>query len=210
MTVLKNLRLEAYQILKNRILSNEFKPNEYLEEKRICEITGMSRTPVREAINRLVQEKLVTVIPNKGAFVTELNIQSVRELFEARILLEPVILKRAFSNFDLDVLMDFKKIFAEGIEKKDYPYLHQKDYEFHNYINSCCRNAFLFQLMCSLQDQFQRIRTQEFYSQERTENGAREHIELIEHFLKGDRTGSVVLLRKHIENTQKYFFQSLL
>lgn len=206
----KNLKQEAYILLKNKILSNEFKPNEYLEEKKLSELTGMSRTPVREAVNRLAQEDLITIIPNKGIFVTELSIQYVKELFEARILLEPIVLQKAIDNFDLDILMEYKQKFRDGIEKKDYPLLHKLDYDFHNYLHSCCRNIFLIRTLNSLQDQFQRVRTQEFFSRERTENGAEEHIQLIDYFIQKNIDDSVKLMKKHIENTRKYYFLSLM
>lgn len=205
----KNLKNEAYQFLKKKILMNELAPNEYLEEKKICEWTGMSRTPIREAINRLAQEGLVTVIPNKGGFVASLDIQRVRELFEARIELEPMVLKKGFERIDPEVMERFRREFEEGLEKKDYPFLHEKDYEFHNYLNSLCGNEFLVRTMDHLQDLFQMIRTQDFYSRERTENGAREHIQMIDLAGRGDREAMAELLILHIQNTERYYYQSL-
>lgn len=206
----KNLKGAAYGILKQKILSNELGPGEYLEEKRLCELTGTSRTPVREAINRLAQEGLVTMIPKKGAFVTTIGIQDAKELFEARILLEPMALRRAMPNLDLDRLIQYRRDFELGLERKDYPFLHQKDYEFHNYLNACCKNSFLIRSLEHLQDMFQMVRTQEFYSKERTENGALEHLQMIDLFLQNDEDGACGLLARHIANTQKYYFQSLI
>lgn len=205
----KNLKLEAYAILKQKILSNELKPNEYLEEKMLCEMMGISRTPIREAISLLVQENLVQVLPRKGIFVTGITVQSTRELFEARHLLEPVILELAFHNFDLDKLICFKDKFIKALESKEYPLLHQLDYEFHNYITDCCRNTFLIKIMNNLSDNFQRVRTQEFYSEARTENGAKEHIELIELIIHDDLKKSIDLLHKHISNTENYYLHSI-
>ena len=205
----KNLKEKTYHLLKLKILSNVLKPNAYLEEKMLCDMTGVSRTPVREAINRLAQEGLVTMIPKKGAFVTALSIQDAKELFDSRVLMEPIVLRQGSSNIDFDVLMNFKANFLLGIEQKDYPYLHQQDYDFHNYLNGCCKNAFLIKTMNNLQDLFQMIRTQEFYSRERTENGALEHIQMIEMILKGEIEQVCEFLKLHIRNTQKYYFMSM-
>ena len=57
----KNLKMTAYTELKRRILRNELKPNEYLEEKQLCEMLGISRTPLREALSQLEREQLVGV-----------------------------------------------------------------------------------------------------------------------------------------------------
>ena len=64
--------------------------------------------------------------------------------------------------------------------------------------------------MGSLSDQFQRVRTQDFFSVERTENGAHEHLRLIEVFVEGNTEKAAELLRQHIISTQKYYFKSLL
>ena len=87
---LKNI---AYDKLKSMILNNEFAPNTYLDEKSLCELLSISRTPIREAINKLEYEDLVQTIPQKGIFVTDFSIQSVYELFQARKEIEPLILK---------------------------------------------------------------------------------------------------------------------
>ena len=206
----KNYKLQVYQILKEKILSNEFGPNQYLEEKKLCEMMGVSRTPIREAINLLAQENLVQVIPNKGIFVTDISIQSVRELFDARGMIEQRVLQRALPNLDFDKILEFKQRTLDALEQSDYTALHWMDYEFHNYINSCCRNSYMIQIMRNISDQFQRVRTQDFYSKERTENGAHEHLQLIELIIKGEREQAVELLRKHINSTQEYYFRSLL
>lgn len=209
MTTKKNLKLEAYAILKQKILTNELKPNEYLEEKMLCEMLGISRTPIREAISLLVQDNLIQVIPRKGIFVTGITVQSSRELFEARHLLEPMILELSFHNLNFDTLIDFKNKFIQALEEKNHSLLHQLDYEFHNYITSCCKNSFLMKVMNNLSDNFQRVRTQEFYSETRTENGAKEHLELIDLFIQGDLEKSLLLLQKHISNTESYYFRSV-
>ena len=123
----KNYKMQAYDVIKQNILSNRFKPNEYLEEKMLCEMLGISRTPIREAINLLARENLVQVIQNKGVFVTEISIQSVRQLFEARIMLEPMILEKSMPNLDFDILMRFKQDTINALEQKDYPRIHALD-----------------------------------------------------------------------------------
>lgn len=206
----KNYKMQAYNAIKQKILSNQFKPNEYLEEKMLCEMLGVSRTPIREAINLLARENLVQVIQNKGVFVTEISIQSVRQLFEARIMLEPMILEKSMPNLDFDVLMRFKHDTMDALDRKDYSCIHTLDYDFHNYINSCCKNAYLIQIMESISDQFQRVRTQDFFSVERTANGAHEHLKLIELFVEGKSAEAKEALCVHISNTQKYYFKSLI
>lgn len=61
----------AYEIVRTRILSGQYAPRQHLRESVLAADAGVSRTPVREALKRLIAEQFVTYIPNRGAFVTE-------------------------------------------------------------------------------------------------------------------------------------------
>ena len=61
-----SLKLQAYQYLKTRILNCEYRPNEFLNEQKLCaEMGNISRTPMRDALGRLEQEGLITILPKK-------------------------------------------------------------------------------------------------------------------------------------------------
>ncbi|MEC0303614.1 GntR family transcriptional regulator, partial [Terribacillus saccharophilus] len=91
--------------MKTKILNNELSEGEYLEETKLAELFGVSRTPLREAINALENENLVQIIPKKGTFVTTLNTQIIKELFQARHIVEPVAFELAFPHLDSEVLL---------------------------------------------------------------------------------------------------------
>jgi DNA-binding GntR family transcriptional regulator len=79
---------QVYEILKEKIEKNELKPQEYLNEQAICRDFGISKTPVREALQKLEHDRLVVIIPNKGCFVAGISIDRIREVFEIREILE--------------------------------------------------------------------------------------------------------------------------
>jgi GntR family transcriptional regulator, rspAB operon transcriptional repressor len=83
-----NKKSKVYEILKERIVKNELKPQEYLNEQFIARDLGVSKTPVREALQKLEHERLVVIIPNKGTFVSNVTIDRIREVFEIREILE--------------------------------------------------------------------------------------------------------------------------
>jgi DNA-binding GntR family transcriptional regulator len=87
-TSANNKKSKVYELLKDRIVTNELKPQEYLNEQLIARDLGVSKTPVREALQRLEHERLVVIIPNKGTFVANVTIDRIRELFEIREILE--------------------------------------------------------------------------------------------------------------------------
>lgn len=198
----------AYNIIKNKILNNEFVSGQYLEEKMLCEMIGVSRTPVREAISLLESEGFVNVQTNKGIFVTNLDMRASKELFQARAHIEPIILELARKNLSIEKLDDFVKDTKCFISEKNYKKLNEIDYEFHNYINSCCNNSILTNISNRLQDQFQRVRTLNYYDEQRIEGGAYEHMDIIKLIKKDDIENAKVAMKNHIYSTQTYFFMS--
>jgi DNA-binding GntR family transcriptional regulator len=80
----------AYYDLRDRIVSLRIEPGALIREEVAMKDLGMSRTPIREALVRLAQEKLVTVIPRRGTFVTEVHVGDVGRVYEFRRELEVV------------------------------------------------------------------------------------------------------------------------
>ncbi len=83
-----SIREQMYIALKEHILKNIYQPNEVLQIDRIADEFGVSATPVREALVRLESDGLVTLIPNKGAQVSDISEEDIRNTWEMRRLLE--------------------------------------------------------------------------------------------------------------------------
>ena len=84
----RTIQIQTADKLRDAIRSGHFKPGERLLEAELCERMQVSRTTVREALRRLEGEKLITVIPNRGPFVTEITWQEAKEIYYVRALLE--------------------------------------------------------------------------------------------------------------------------
>lgn len=81
-------RERAYDGIRAGILRGDFRPGAYVEEATACEVTGVSRTPVREALNRLAAEGFLDLHPRRGAMVKPLSAAELRDLYEVRDLVE--------------------------------------------------------------------------------------------------------------------------
>lgn len=88
----------TYETLKHAIINLELLPGEIITEESISEQLGVSRTPIRSAMNLLCQEGLVTIAQGKGSFVTELSEQEVKNLFDLRIALEQLAIRLAMEK----------------------------------------------------------------------------------------------------------------
>lgn len=83
-----------YQRIQLGILERRLLPGAKLAEERLAEVTGVSRTKIREVLARLAHEQVVTLIPNRGAYVAQPTVEEAREMFEARRLLEPPLVAK--------------------------------------------------------------------------------------------------------------------
>ncbi len=106
------LRSIVYRQLREKIISCEFEPNSFLTEDQLMEISGTSRTPVREAIQKLEDERFVRVFPKRGIYVCEMTVKDLREVFEIRKLAEPF----AVSQYGYRVSRDSAQKTAEALD----------------------------------------------------------------------------------------------
>jgi DNA-binding GntR family transcriptional regulator len=81
---LPSLTEQTYEIIQTAVLSLELKPGERLSVQRLSEQLGVSRTPVKDALLRLEQDSLVSIVPQRGTFVSDITAEDVEEILELR------------------------------------------------------------------------------------------------------------------------------
>lgn len=111
---------KIYKDIKLAIIQQKLRPNMKLVEDEIAESFGVSRTPVRNVLRRLAYEKLLTIIPRKGTFVSCPTVEEAKEVFELRRALESVAVESACSNMTKD---DYVKL-KEMIDEEHNAHLH--------------------------------------------------------------------------------------
>lgn len=114
--VLKNRRtplaLVAYETIARHIITLAYEPGEHLEEKQLVDQLGIGRTPIREALQRLVAEKMAESHPNKGIIVSPITLQNTKAMFEAMKIVE-------FGVVDLAVKRDPEPFLPEMLQAND-------------------------------------------------------------------------------------------
>ena len=107
-----SLRDRAYRVLRSKIVTCEFMPGRPLNERELVDLIGVSRTPIREALNRLEHEQLVTLTSQKGATVTQLTPKVINDIFQLRTMLEPYVVSRVTPDFPEEILVELQQGFA--------------------------------------------------------------------------------------------------
>lgn len=127
----KNSELTAYEQIRKAILLKKLLPGQRLTEQWLGENLKMSRTPVRAALKKLEEERLVEMIANRGAFVYKPDMKEIKDVFDVRILLESYAAKTAANSIEK---MDLEKLYLLlEEEKKAY---RDKDFERFIQVNS--------------------------------------------------------------------------
>ena len=143
---------DAYNRIKNALCHGELKPGTILSENRLASEYSMSRTPVREAIHRLVQEGWLEVRSGHGTYVKHLSSKDIDDLYEVRLLLESQAAKTAVYEITDAEIDAFEQRFQELCEhmlagKTDDQTFFDLDWEFHSLIISRCRNTYIRSIM---------------------------------------------------------------
>lgn len=133
-----------YNLIKDKIIRKELFPNTQIVESQLSEETGISRTPIREALKQLSYEGIITIIPNRGAFVSNPTPDKIKSVFECKKVLEAAAIKIACTNItdkELDVLEDLYLQGAKAHASKDFYMFTKLNDEFHMTIVRASKNS---------------------------------------------------------------------
>jgi DNA-binding GntR family transcriptional regulator len=150
----------AYGHFKQLILTGGLAPGEELREGALTESTGFGRTPVREALRRLVQEGFVEVRPRQGYRVSVVTLASVRDLFEMRLLLEPAAAELAATRASQEELAALHDLAHESYvpgDPKSYERFLEHNREFHVRVARAAGNERLASTLRVLLEEMQRL-----------------------------------------------------
>lgn len=141
-----SLAEKAYQILVKKVTRLELGPGTVLAEKTLMADLGIGRTPIREALQRLAIEGLVSHQPNRGMFVTDISATSVQHIYEFRGLIEGFTAKLAAmrgSEEDIRELTMLQSRLARATEENDIDRYVSLDHLFHRTLARASRNSYL-------------------------------------------------------------------
>ncbi|MGH7826894.1 MAG: GntR family transcriptional regulator [Candidatus Binatia bacterium] len=211
--VAENLSARVYQQIKHLILNNEVLPGQKLHHQELSERLGVSRTPVREALTRLVQEGYVSFLPNRGFTCKEIRMQEAEELYELREAVEAFAVEKAIENLTdsaLNQLREKMELYGEDVRNRFTRERLMYDQEVHLEIAQLAGNEMLKQ---TLRHVFERIvlkrRTDGLYDPARGITAHEEHMTLLKAMEKRDIQQAVNIIRAHIQQGKKNVLSDL-
>ena len=157
-----NLKDKAYAIIRDKIIRCVYKPGEFLVEAELIETIGASRTPIREALNKLEQEGLVDILPKRGIVVRDVTLADINAIYEIRFLVEPAVLKRYACRLPRSLLQDLKERNRKAGQERQRITEYNLDEDIHRTLMMASGNPFLVDLMDKIYAQNHRILQQDY------------------------------------------------
>jgi len=188
----------AYEDMRGLLLRFAFHPNQKINEVVLAARLETSRTPLREALNRLVAEGLL-VGRERGFAVPDLEPELVSDLFEARLELECSLARLACDRAtedELDELSAFLDESAAESENASVDRLIEFDLRFHCAIARLSRNLVLQHMLANLNDRIHLVRW--IAMEGRRDRTQAQHREILECIRARDKDGAVAVMREHI------------
>ena len=191
------------------ILTGEFADGVRLDEVRLCDRFGVSRTPVREALNQLAASGLIEMKPHRGAFVRVPGFVEVVEMFEVMGELEALCGRLAAKRISETQLMRFRSAcqLCEAAQASGMANDYYRENElFHQLLYEASGNGFLRAQALQLQKRLQPFRRMQLQVRGRTRQSLDEHRQILKAVEDGDSEAAARALRDHVTVQGERFF----
>lgn len=201
----KSLTELVTESVRNRIISGDFDLGGQLSEARIAKELQVSRTPVREAINRLEMEGLLIVEPQRGSFVFNLKPAELAKLCDARVCLETTALAEAIkANPDRlhASLADCVAKMEVARKKDDVNGYLALDTEFHQFFFDCADNRFLNDAYQAIAQKMAALRNRLGRHPDHMAKSFDEHRQIAGAVAERDTDAALAFLRSHIDRKE--------
>lgn len=202
---------KAYEKIGDLILSGHFEPGDHLSEEELSRITGVSRTPVRDALRRLETEYFVTIRPNQGAEVAVWDARDIQDLFHMRAMLEGMAASRAAERGSakniakMQAHVDAIAIAIESKPKPDVAKFLSENRNFHRALLEAAQSPRLNAAISNLIAPAIVARTAQTFSKEDLIRSNTHHQELVDAIRVGDRDFADSMMQTHIRTAAKSY-----
>ncbi|MEO6986399.1 MAG: GntR family transcriptional regulator [Paralcaligenes sp.] len=196
----------AYQQIKQRILQLEFRPGQFLNESTICEMLDIGRTPVHQAVHRLMLEGLLEIVPRKGLLIRPDSMNEVLHLLEARWALEPNIAALAAERASPTHIKRLQKLLREALTingGQDRTRHMEIDREFHHLIADAAGNPILADVIRPLHERSGRLWHLQLKIPDDIQQTETEHEAILDAIVRGDKEAAARAMQAHLMSLRR-------
>jgi DNA-binding GntR family transcriptional regulator len=201
------MKERAYAEIKRSILGGTFPPGSFLAERQLAQQLGMSKTPVRAALERLEAEGFVTVSPQQGVIIRDLTVHEIADHYEIRAALETYVVRALAGRLTADQsdrLEENLKAQAALRGRDDGPRAAALDTEYHTLFCEFLGNREILKVMAQLREKIQRVITKVFQiNAGRFASSYEEHRAIADAVIRGDAALAAKLVEEHLEYGKK-------
>jgi len=190
---------QIYLELKRQVMVFELKPGARLNEVEIARSLGASRTPLREALNRLTAEGFLTFIPGKGFFCRILDAEEIFDLYEFRKSLEVSAVRLAIQRAKDEEIKELDEFLDQTSEEEGYTVFQLVEFDemFHERLMAMSRNREMLRVLRNINDRIKFVRWIDMKRGSRTKTQA-EHRSIVKALAARDEVACVAVLENHI------------
>ena len=194
----------AYGLIKQRIFNFEMMPGDRFSELELAQKAQVSRTPLRQALQRLQREGFMQVFPQSGWLVTPLDFDQFDELYDFRVLLECFAVRHLCEAEDRPSLRDLAAVWLIPASEREPDGLRvgQLDEAFHSELVNATGNREMFKAHKDLTERIRIIRRLDFTKPRRVEVTYQEHAKILRAITQRRSDEAQRLLRSHIEQSK--------
>src|SRR3954463_3109018 len=178
-----NLHEQVAQRLRQMLVEGRIAPGAKLNERELCEVLDVSRTPLREAIKMLAADGLVELLPNRGAIAVSLGEEDIRHSFEVMAGLEGLSGELAAKRITDQELAEIRALHFEMLAawtRRDLPNYYRLNASIHRAINAAAKNPVLASMHAQVNARLQALRFRSNQDEEKWKAAVREHEQMIE------------------------------
>ncbi len=203
----------AYEAIKRDVLECGLSPGSEVTERQLAARYGMGKAPLREALVRLCQEGLLQSIPRSGYRITPVTIQDVQDIFELRLVLEPVAARQAAGRIDEVLLTELNELCRVGYEPgnraSESAFL-RSNRQFHVAVAAASGNRRMARVLEQLLEETERLFHLGLAVRDRTEEMKHEHEVLVSALARGDADAAAQATVDQVEAARKMVMDGIL
>lgn len=187
--------------IEDDIVTGKLPPGAKLDESSLSQRFEVSRTPIREALRFLAERGMVELIRNRGAFVVEMSVRQLIEMFEVMAELEGMcgrLCARRITPELREELLSAHQACSKAQQQDEADDYYYRNEDFHNVIYRGCQNAFLSEQATALRRRLQAYRRMQLRYPSRMRDSLEEHQAIVDAIVSGDEQQAESLTRNHV------------